>query len=202
MGKQSIQMTGNSNVMSIHNIFFLRLPQRSWLVLLCFGNREQIEQNNLFQEKKRAANNWKRHHEAITQNRTKCINNHILESIGNQELSCDLQFFIDLGNQKSSNLDYAFYTFMKLLTINLLLYPMTSSYILQVFKQKNAMMLPEIVPKFEINVANLSIILMKHSRMRVKEVARTSNISWSPDNVHPMYIAAGTSAKQMDASFR
>ena len=64
------------------------------------------------------------------------------------------------------------------------------------------MMLPEIVPKFEINVANLSIILMKHSRMRVKEVARTSNISWSPDNVHPMYIAAGTSAKQMDASFR
>ena len=38
--------------------------------------------------------------------------------------------------------------------------------------------------------------------MRIKEVSRTSNISWSPGNVHPMYIAAGTSAKQLDASFR
>ncbi|KAL5261717.1 hypothetical protein ACHWQZ_G007426 [Mnemiopsis leidyi] len=38
--------------------------------------------------------------------------------------------------------------------------------------------------------------------MRIKEVLRTSNLSWSPGQVHPLYIAAGTSAKQLDASFR
>ncbi|XP_063689338.1 protein transport protein Sec31A-like isoform X2 [Bolinopsis microptera] len=37
--------------------------------------------------------------------------------------------------------------------------------------------------------------------MRIKEVVRTSNLSWSPGQVHPLYIAAGTSAKQLDASF-
>ena len=37
--------------------------------------------------------------------------------------------------------------------------------------------------------------------MRIKEISRTSNLSWSPRGVYPMYLAAGTSAKQLDASF-
>ena len=38
--------------------------------------------------------------------------------------------------------------------------------------------------------------------MRVKEIDRTANIAWSPAAQHPIYIAAGTAAQQLDATFR
>ena len=38
--------------------------------------------------------------------------------------------------------------------------------------------------------------------MKVKEIARTANIAWSPAEQHPVYIAAGTAAQQLDATFR
>ncbi|XP_074647713.1 protein transport protein Sec31A-like [Tubulanus polymorphus] len=37
--------------------------------------------------------------------------------------------------------------------------------------------------------------------MRVKEIRRTANIAWSPATQHPVYIAAGTAAQQLDATF-
>jgi len=37
--------------------------------------------------------------------------------------------------------------------------------------------------------------------MKVKEVDRTANIAWSPQTQHPIYLAAGTAAQQLDASF-
>lgn len=37
--------------------------------------------------------------------------------------------------------------------------------------------------------------------MKVKEVACTANIAWSPAEQHPIYIAAGTAAQQLDATF-
>ena len=38
--------------------------------------------------------------------------------------------------------------------------------------------------------------------MKVKEIERTANIAWSPAAQHPVYIAAGTAAQQLDATFR
>lgn len=38
--------------------------------------------------------------------------------------------------------------------------------------------------------------------MRVKEIDRTANVAWSPVEQHPVYIAAGTAAQQLDATFR
>ena len=38
--------------------------------------------------------------------------------------------------------------------------------------------------------------------MRVKEIDRTANVAWSPASQHPIYIAAGTAAQQLDATFR
>ena len=38
--------------------------------------------------------------------------------------------------------------------------------------------------------------------MKVKEIARTANIAWSPASHHPIYLAAGTAAQQLDATFR
>ena len=38
--------------------------------------------------------------------------------------------------------------------------------------------------------------------MRVKEVDKTANVAWSPALQHPVYIAAGTAAQQLDATFR
>lgn len=38
--------------------------------------------------------------------------------------------------------------------------------------------------------------------MKVKEITRTANISWSPASLHPIYMAAGTAAQQLDATFR
>lgn len=37
--------------------------------------------------------------------------------------------------------------------------------------------------------------------MKVKEIDRTANIAWSPASQHPILLAAGTAAQQLDASF-
>ncbi|XP_065165359.1 protein transport protein Sec31A isoform X2 [Atheta coriaria] len=37
--------------------------------------------------------------------------------------------------------------------------------------------------------------------MKVKDLERTANIAWSPANVSPIYLAAGTAGQQLDASF-
>ena len=37
--------------------------------------------------------------------------------------------------------------------------------------------------------------------MNVKEVGRTANIAWSPLRQVPIYLAAGTAAQQLGASF-
>lgn len=39
-------------------------------------------------------------------------------------------------------------------------------------------------------------------KMKVKEVNRTANIAWSPAPQYPIYLAAGTAAQQLDATFR
>ena len=39
-------------------------------------------------------------------------------------------------------------------------------------------------------------------KMKVKEVKRTANIAWSPAAQYPIYLAAGTAAQQLDATFR
>ncbi|ENN70527.1 hypothetical protein HUJ04_007968 [Dendroctonus ponderosae] len=37
--------------------------------------------------------------------------------------------------------------------------------------------------------------------MKVKDIERTANVAWSPKNQSPIYLAAGTAASQLDASF-
>ncbi|XP_066261911.1 protein transport protein Sec31A [Euwallacea similis] len=37
--------------------------------------------------------------------------------------------------------------------------------------------------------------------MKVKDIERTANVAWSPKTQHPVYLAAGTAASQLDASF-
>lgn len=37
--------------------------------------------------------------------------------------------------------------------------------------------------------------------MKIKDIERTANVAWSPKNQHPIYLAAGTAAQQLDASF-
>ncbi|XP_044758611.1 protein transport protein Sec31A isoform X2 [Coccinella septempunctata] len=37
--------------------------------------------------------------------------------------------------------------------------------------------------------------------MKVKDLERTANVAWSPKNCNPIYLAAGTAAQQLDASF-
>uniref|UniRef100_A0A8D8QRK6 Protein transport protein Sec31A n=1 Tax=Cacopsylla melanoneura TaxID=428564 RepID=A0A8D8QRK6_9HEMI len=37
--------------------------------------------------------------------------------------------------------------------------------------------------------------------MKVKEVDKTVNVTWSPEAQHPIYLAMGTAAQQLDASF-
>uniref|UniRef100_A0A3B3U747 Uncharacterized protein n=1 Tax=Poecilia latipinna TaxID=48699 RepID=A0A3B3U747_9TELE len=37
--------------------------------------------------------------------------------------------------------------------------------------------------------------------MRLKEIQRTAHQAWSPAGHHPIYLALGTSAQQLDASF-
>ena len=38
--------------------------------------------------------------------------------------------------------------------------------------------------------------------MKLKEIDRTANVAWSPVIQHPIYLAAGTAAQQLDATFR
>lgn len=37
--------------------------------------------------------------------------------------------------------------------------------------------------------------------MKVKDLERTANVAWSPKIISPIYLAAGTAAQQLDASF-
>ena len=37
--------------------------------------------------------------------------------------------------------------------------------------------------------------------MKVKELDLTANVAWSPAKVSPVYLAAGTAAQQLDATF-
>lgn len=37
--------------------------------------------------------------------------------------------------------------------------------------------------------------------MKVKDIERTANIAWSPKSQYPIYLTAGTTAQQLDASF-
>lgn len=37
--------------------------------------------------------------------------------------------------------------------------------------------------------------------MKVKELSQLANIAWSPATHRPSYLACGTTAKQLDASF-
>lgn len=37
--------------------------------------------------------------------------------------------------------------------------------------------------------------------MKVKDIERTANVAWSPKSCYPIYVAAGTAAQQLDASF-
>lgn len=37
--------------------------------------------------------------------------------------------------------------------------------------------------------------------MKIKELQKTVNVSWSPNQQNPILLAAGTSAQQLDASF-
>ena len=38
--------------------------------------------------------------------------------------------------------------------------------------------------------------------MKVKEVNRTGNVAWSPQPLQRIYLACGTVAQQLDATFR
>ncbi|TFK02863.1 one cut domain family member 2 [Platysternon megacephalum] len=51
---------------------------------------------------------------------------------------------------------------------------------------------------------NLTQVWEKHfwdSRMKLKEIDRTAMQAWSPAQQHPIYLATGTSAQQLDATF-
>lgn len=37
--------------------------------------------------------------------------------------------------------------------------------------------------------------------MKVKEIERTANVAWSPGAQYPVYLACGTAAQQLDATF-
>lgn len=37
--------------------------------------------------------------------------------------------------------------------------------------------------------------------MKVKEIERTANVAWSPKTQYPVYLACGTAAQQLDATF-
>lgn len=37
--------------------------------------------------------------------------------------------------------------------------------------------------------------------MKIKELQRTVNVAWSPAQEHPIYLATGTAAQQLDTNF-
>ena len=55
---------------------------------------------------------------------------------------------------------------------------------------------------FEFISLNCLGILFLTDNMKVKEIERTANVAWSPAKQHPVYLAAGTAAQQLDATFR
>jgi len=46
------------------------------------------------------------------------------------------------------------------------------------------------------------IVCLETVTMKLKEIDRTANVAWSPASQHPIYLAAGTAAQQLDATFR
>ena len=44
-------------------------------------------------------------------------------------------------------------------------------------------------------------VVIAVSKMKIKEVEQTANIAWSPASQYPIYLATGTAAQQLDASF-
>lgn len=37
--------------------------------------------------------------------------------------------------------------------------------------------------------------------MKIKELKKTVNVSWSPEEQYPIYLVAGSAAQQVDSSF-
>jgi protein transport protein SEC31 len=46
------------------------------------------------------------------------------------------------------------------------------------------------------------LMKLRRKKMKLKEVERTANVAWSPASHYPVYLAAGTAAQQLDATFR
>lgn len=86
------------------------------------------------------------------------------------------------------------------------------------FSSKHLYICEEIVSNWEMYVSVLhfqfnTIVIRKWTmfdlvksfhlsrKMRLKEIQRTAHQAWSPAGHHPMYLALGTSAQQLDASF-
>lgn len=44
------------------------------------------------------------------------------------------------------------------------------------------------------------VYIFFRSKMKVKEINQMANVAWSPASVHPLYLACGTAAQQLDAS--
>lgn len=38
-------------------------------------------------------------------------------------------------------------------------------------------------------------------KMKIKEIEQTAHLAWSPSSMFPVYLATGTAAQQLDASF-
>lgn len=47
----------------------------------------------------------------------------------------------------------------------------------------------------------IGCVVIAVSKMKIKEVEQTANIAWSPASQYPIYLATGTAAQQLDASF-
>jgi len=49
---------------------------------------------------------------------------------------------------------------------------------------------------------SVGVVYRDRVDMKLKEIDRTANVAWSPASQHPIYLAAGTAAQQLDATFR
>lgn len=47
----------------------------------------------------------------------------------------------------------------------------------------------------------MSCLFLSDFKMKVKELLKNVNVAWSPQAQHPILLAAGTAAQQLDASF-
>lgn len=50
-------------------------------------------------------------------------------------------------------------------------------------------------------IITIKLCLSSRQIMKVKEIKRTANIAWSPAEQYPVYLATGTAAQQLDATF-